>query len=78
MPELLEEKSHEVYVAPYWRGVVYTGLGKKDEAFALLEKASEEHDGSMVFLKVDPVFDSIRSDPRFISLMKKMGFEKNS
>jgi hypothetical protein len=32
------------------------------------------HDGSMVFLKVDPLFDTIRSEPRFKSLLKKMAF----
>ena len=72
MLELVEEMSATQYVAPYWRGVLAVGLGRKPEALAWLEKAFEEHDGSMVFLKVDPVFDSIRAEPRFVRLLKKM------
>jgi hypothetical protein len=74
--ELVEEMSDSQYVAPYWRGVLSIGLGKKDEALGWLEKAYKEHDGSMVFLKVDPVFEGIHSDPRFTALVRKMGFEQ--
>jgi serine/threonine protein kinase len=73
MLELVEEMSTSQYVAPYWMGVISIGLGKRNEALNWLEKAFQEHDGSMVFLKVDPVFDSIRSEPRFITLLKEMG-----
>ncbi|MFN0158882.1 MAG: protein kinase domain-containing protein, partial [Bacteroidota bacterium] len=77
MDELLENKTGEYeYVAPYWRGVLSIGLGKKDEALAWLEEGYKEHDGSMVVLKVDPVFDGIRSDPRFAALLRKMGLEQ--
>ena len=73
---VVEEMSTSQYVAPYWMAVIAIGLGKNDEALAWLEKAFREHDGSMVFLKVDPVFDSIRSDPRLIRLLKKMGLQQ--
>ena len=55
--------------------IIYVGLGEKDEAFAWLEKAYEEHNASLPFLKVDPIFDSLRSDSRFTALLKKMGLE---
>jgi TolB-like protein/class 3 adenylate cyclase/Tfp pilus assembly protein PilF len=74
MRELLENKTGEYeYVAPYWMGVLSIGLGKKEQALNWLEKAYEGRDGSMVLLKVDPVFDGIRSDPRFTALLRKMG-----
>lgn len=73
MLEFVEEMSTSQYVAPYWMAVLYVGLGKKELALDWLEKAFDGRDGSMVFLRVDPVFDSIRSDPRFIRLIKKMG-----
>jgi len=72
MLELVEEMSKDQYVSPYWMGVISIGLGRKDQALSWLERAFKEHDGSMVFLKVDPVFDSIRSEPRFVGLLTKM------
>ncbi len=73
MLDLLKEMSDNQYVAPYWMAVLYVGLGEKEQALDWLEKAFEGRDGSMVFLKVDPVFNGIRSDPRFVRLIKKMG-----
>ena len=73
--ELLMDQSRDEYVAPYWIGAVHTGLGNTEEAFAWLEKAYEEHDGLLIFLKVDPIFDPLRSEPRFISLLRKLGFD---
>lgn len=52
---------------------VYAGLGEKDQAFKWLEKAYEERDSSMVYLKVDPKLDSLRSDPRFADLLRRVG-----
>ena len=74
MVELLLEKSAEEYVSPFWIAAVYTGLGEKNKAFNWLEKAYHEKDCYMVFLKVIPIFDSLRSDQRFIALLKKMDF----
>jgi TolB-like protein/tetratricopeptide (TPR) repeat protein/DNA-binding winged helix-turn-helix (wHTH) protein len=53
---------------------VYAALGDKDEAFACLEKAYAKHDFFLVFLKVHPFMDLLRSDPRFAALVHKMGF----
>jgi len=51
-------------------------LGKKDEAFDWLEKGFEEREPGLLDIKIYPVFDSLRSDPRFIALLKKMGLDK--
>ena len=76
MLDLLLERAEEEYVSPYWIAVVHTGLGNKDEAFKWLEKGFQEKDGNMVYLKVMPIFDNLRSEKRFITLLKKMNLNK--
>ncbi len=51
----------------------YAVLGEKDQAFELLEKAYEERAELMLYLKVDPLFDNLRSDPRFADLARRVG-----
>jgi TolB-like protein/lipoprotein NlpI len=53
--------------------VVYAGLGQKDEAFRLLEKARVERNDVLLWLKVHPVFDPVRDDPRFERLLRDVG-----
>jgi TolB-like protein/Flp pilus assembly protein TadD len=53
---------------------VHAGLGEKDLAFASLEGAIEEGNPSVVFLNVDWALDSLRSDPRFADLLRRMNF----
>jgi len=52
----------------------YALLGAKDDAFLWLEKAYQQHAGGLMDLKVDPAFDSLRSDPRYADLIKRIGF----
>jgi tetratricopeptide (TPR) repeat protein len=59
----------------YLIAVVYAALGEKDQAFEYLQKACEERSSWMSYLKVDPRLDSLRSDPRFKSLLKRMKLE---
>jgi serine/threonine-protein kinase len=54
---------------------VYAGLGEKDQAFEYLQKACEERSPWMPYLKVNPQLDSLRSDPRFKGLLKRMKLE---
>jgi TolB-like protein/Tfp pilus assembly protein PilF len=65
-------KTH--YVDAYLPALIYAGLGDKDNAFAQLNKAAEEHSASIGFLKVDPFLNSLHSDPRFPTLLTKLGF----
>ncbi len=69
----LQEQSKKGYVAPTNFGKVYIGLGDKDQAFAWLEKGYQQHDFWVTFLKGDPIFDSLRSDPRFQDLLRRIG-----
>ncbi len=55
---------------------VNAALGDKDEAFAWLEKAVREREGSVYRLKVEPLIDPLRSDPRFTELLRRIGLEK--
>lgn len=52
---------------------VYAGLGDKDRAFEWLNRAYKERDGQLTSLELDPFFDSLRSDPRFQNLMRRVG-----
>jgi len=53
--------------------IFYAGLGEKDRALACLNKAYEEHDTWLVWIKVAPFYDTLRSDPRFTELVRKVG-----
>jgi len=57
------------YVSPYTIAAIYAGLGDKDQTFKWLEKAFEQGDIWLMNLKVDPVFKSLRSDPRYPDLL---------
>jgi eukaryotic-like serine/threonine-protein kinase len=72
LAELLE-LSKQRYVSPAHIATIYAALGDKDQAFAWLEKAYEGNDGILVRLKVDSRFDSLRTDPRFGELVKRIG-----
>ena len=51
---------------------IYAVLGNKDEAFAWLDNAYEAHTFVLIELKVNPMFDTLRSDPRFVDLLGRM------
>jgi serine/threonine protein kinase/lipoprotein NlpI len=71
----LLERSRKMYVTPYGLALVYFSLEEREEGFKWLDKAIEVRDRWLCFLKVDPLFDSVRSDPRFTTLLKKIGLE---
>ncbi len=68
----LKEQAKKSYVFPSYLAYIHIALGEKDEALALLEKAYEERDSNMIDLKVDPIYDPLRSDPRFVELLRRM------
>ncbi len=71
-------KAYEVlskrrYLPPYWPAFLYAGLNDRDQAFAWLEKAYQEHDWCIMHLKAEPMWNPIRSDPRFNDLLRRVG-----
>lgn len=68
----LKEKAKQKYIQPWSIAMIYTGLGEKDQAIAWLEKAYEDRSSYMVYLKVEPMLDSLRSDSRFADLLRRM------
>lgn len=61
------------YVSAYDLALVQMGLGDKDRAFQLLEKAYQERSSALSWLKVDARLDRLRSDPRFRDLIRRVG-----
>ena len=55
-----------------WIGLIHAALGDKERAFVWLEKAYQARSDTLLFLKVDPKYDSLRSDPRFSELVKRL------
>jgi serine/threonine protein kinase/Tfp pilus assembly protein PilF len=72
----LKQISEPMCVPWYYIAAMYADLGENDEAFECLTRAYKEHDAWLVFLKVDPIWQTLRADPRYIALLKKMGLEK--
>jgi serine/threonine-protein kinase len=73
--ELFEFSKHGYSVSIHI-AFVYYGLGDKDKAFDWLEKAYKERAIWLLYLKSEPLLDDLRSDPRYIALLKKIGLEK--
>ena len=71
--EAYQEAAKEQYVPPLAFAVLYSDLKEKDKAFEWLEKAYQERALWLFFLKTDPQFESLRSDPRFTDLVKRIG-----
>jgi serine/threonine-protein kinase len=72
--EELQRMEGRRYVAPEWRAAAYGALGEHDQAFALLERAYRDRSGLLPMLKVNHMFDSLRDDPRFDDLVRRMNF----
>ena len=69
----MKEMSKQRYISPYDLAVLYTGLGEKDKALEQLNNAYDERAGWIIYLKVEPLFDPLRSDPRFQDLQRRVG-----
>jgi eukaryotic-like serine/threonine-protein kinase len=70
---LQEEQAKRVYIDPARIAANYALLGEKDRAFSWLEKAYAQKSGFLPLIKSGPTFDSLRSDPRYADLLKRMG-----
>jgi serine/threonine protein kinase/tetratricopeptide (TPR) repeat protein len=68
----LTEISKYGYVSPYSIAQAYVRMDEKEKTFEWLQKAFEEHDSGLVSVAVEPIFQPVRSDPRFKDLVKRM------
>jgi TolB-like protein/Tfp pilus assembly protein PilF len=72
----LDELAKKRYVTPGARLPVYLGLGDKEKTLDSLEKCYQDQDGACWWLKIDQRYDSVRNEPRFQALLKKVGLDK--
>jgi TolB-like protein/Tfp pilus assembly protein PilF/predicted Ser/Thr protein kinase len=70
----LHKRAASEYVLPTFFAEVYASLGNKDEAFRWLEKGYQERNWFMLFLRIAPRWDPLRSDPRFDDLVQRMKY----
>jgi tetratricopeptide (TPR) repeat protein len=68
----LKAQSARRYVSAYVLALITPALGRTDDTFTWLEKACEDHDEFLCWLKVDPRLNSLRSDPRFFNLVNRV------
>jgi len=69
----LRRMSKQRHIDPYLIAFVYTGLGDKEQAFAWLNRAYQDRSSFLIWLKVEPQFNSLRDDPRFQDLLRRVG-----
>ena len=74
----LKELSSSKYVDPIYLALINIGLGDRDQAMELLEKGYEERSFLLIWIKMDPVFDQLRSDNRFQDLILRMKLDAYS
>ena len=70
------QRSKKEYVSPYAIARLYFSLEDNDEGFKWLDRAYEESDHWLSFLKVQTPEETVSSDPRFAAMFKKIGLEK--
>jgi serine/threonine protein kinase/Flp pilus assembly protein TadD len=71
--ELLDEML-QVSAQPHYIALVYIGLGEPDRAIDWLRKAELERSGDLIYLKTDPIYRSLASNPKFTELLERVGF----
>jgi len=71
----LMEQSKKQYVSPFYVAIVYVGLGENDKAVDWLERAYADRSNAIVFSKVNPQLDRLRSTPRFQSLLHRLALQ---
>ena len=70
----LDKLSKLRYVSPIHKGLIYMGLGDKKRALENIDKAFEKREPLLAYIKIDPIFDSLRVEPQFKAILKKMNF----
>ena len=78
MLRTLESVSQANYVPPYAMALINAGLGERESAYTWLERAYDARDVHLIYLTVDPKWDSYRADPRFEALIVRCGFRRTT
>jgi len=71
----LHAQAARSYVPSYYFALVHAGLGQRDQALRYLERAYEERSTVLAYLLIDPRLASLRDDPRFLALARRLGEE---
>ena len=74
LAKLAELRQRDGYYSNFENGLIYAQLGDKEAAFAALDRAWHVRDASLLDVKVNPYLDPLRSDPRYVALVRKVGF----
>jgi tetratricopeptide (TPR) repeat protein len=69
----LQDRSKKEFVPSFSIATIYIGLGMKNEAIQYLARSYDEGSYYMIYLKVDPLHDSLRGDPRFADILRRVG-----
>ena len=69
----LQQLARDSFLSPTLLAAVHVPLGQTDQALACLEKAVQERDSYLIYLKVDPKYDPLREDPRFADVLRRIG-----
>ncbi len=72
----LNEMAKQTYVSPYDLAILYVGLGDKQQALEQLDKAYDDRAGWIIYLKVEPLLDPLRSEPRFAEIVSRIKFPR--
>lgn len=72
----LEEMAKRQYVSSTAFAMIYLGLGEKEKALDWLDKSYQDQESACWYLTVDPMYDSVRNEPRFQALLKKVGLDQ--
>jgi TolB-like protein/Tfp pilus assembly protein PilF len=73
----LEAESGGLYVPYYHLALAHVGLGNRDSVFRLLDRACADREPAVINLKVEPRFDPLRRDPRYGSLLQRLGLQQS-
>jgi len=68
----MQTASQKTYVSPWWPGMIYPDLGDEEQAFVWLEKCYHGREHDLAFSKAWPMFNRLRSDPRYQDLMRRV------
>ena len=75
LDELIAKYAHD---SAFQIAEVYAWRGEADKAFEWLERAYVQHDGGLAFIKPDPLFQGLHTDPRYAAMLKKLGLPPQS